>query len=63
MDGRLSLTGFGGLKSDALVVKVHDHKHALSLLEYLILVSFNALYAWEQDPMYSNSGFAMDWGL
>ena len=25
-------------------------KHALSMLGYLISVSFNALYAWDRDP-------------
>ena len=34
--------------------------HALSMLGYLISVSFNALYAWDQDPRYNNSDFAMD---
>ena len=34
--------------------------HALSMLGYLISVSFNALYAWDQDPRYNNSDIAMD---
>ena len=35
--------------------------HTLSMLGYLISVSFNALYAWDQDPRYNNSDFPMDW--
>ena len=30
------------------------------MLGYLISVSFNALYAWDQDSRYNNSDFAMD---
>jgi len=35
-------------------------KHAPSMLGYLISMSFNVLYTWDQDPSYNNSDFAMD---
>ena len=35
-------------------------KHALSMLGYLISVSFNALYDWDRDPRYDNNDFTMD---
>ena len=60
MDESLSLIGFGRMKSNDSVVEMHDCIHALSMLGYLISVSFNALYAWDPDPRYNNSDFAMD---
>jgi len=35
-------------------------KHTLSMLGYLISVSFKALYAWDWDPRYDNNDFTMD---
>ena len=42
------------------LIRCMTAKHAFSMFGYLILVSFNALYAWDRDPRYNNNDFAMD---
>ena len=60
MDESLSPIGIGGMKSNDLVVEMHD-RHTCPF--YVGIPHFgvlNALYAWDQDPRYNNSDFAMD---
>nr|POE44742.1 hypothetical protein CFP56_77751 [Quercus suber] len=50
LDESLSPIGFGGKKVMIQLLRCMTAKCTLSMLGYLISVSFNALYAWDQDP-------------